>query len=69
MAAVSDSTLSAAALSEGFCPHGHEGQPAELHGVPVLTCRECECSWLTDTAGTVWGMACVPGNHTCGEAR
>ena len=65
-----DFTLSAAlaALSEGFCPYGHQGTPVTLHGERQLACYTCGCSWILNWNGTgqIGGCACVPGDHSCG---
>lgn len=56
-------------VSEGFCPYGHGPLAvAELHGELAGACAQCECSWQL-TGGQVWGCACIPGLHTCGEGR
>jgi hypothetical protein len=57
-----------AAVSEGFCPNGHYPlTPVHLHGEDALACLTCECSWRFRDDGLLWGSACIPGDHTCGE--
>jgi hypothetical protein len=60
------------AITEGFCPYGHGPlEVVELHGKPHGACRPCGCSWRVQDhpvwGRCVWGCACVPGDHTCGE--
>jgi hypothetical protein len=56
-----------AAIGEGFCPYGHGRlEITDLHGRPHGTCWPCGCSWYVE-AGQVWGCACTPKDHTCGQ--
>jgi hypothetical protein len=62
-----DGRVYLARVAEGFCPYGDGPlEVVDLHGRRQGCCRACGCSWYVE-GGVVWGCACSPDDHTCGE--